>query len=120
MIYLIVIVMEFEAATIQSLMKQYLMWLFRDKTQHKIKINKNNNTVSVSSFQVSLRSVADQVVYTDVAQPQTLGGSVKLASVEVAGNVDVVLINGVDLRHLNANTVKVIGNFTLQGDGCTL
>ncbi|XP_050702192.1 uncharacterized protein LOC126988153 isoform X5 [Eriocheir sinensis] len=65
---------------------------------------------------VSLRSVGDQVVYTDMAQPQILSGAVKLTSVEVAGDVDVVLINGVNLRQLNANTVKVTGNFALQGD----
>lgn len=68
------------------------------------------------SLQVGLRSVASQVVYTDVAQPQSLGGAVKLTSVEVAGNVDVVLINGVDLRQLDANTVKVTGDFALQGE----
>lgn len=67
-------------------------------------------------FQVRLRSVADQVVYTDVAQPQILSGTVKMTSVEVAGDVDVVLINGVNLRELDANTVKVTGDFALQGD----
>lgn len=65
---------------------------------------------------MGLHSLAEQVVYTDVAQPQSLSGAVKLKSVEVAGNVDVVLINGVDLRHLDANTVKVTGDFSLQGE----
>lgn len=60
--------------------------------------------------------MADQVVYTDMAQPQILSGAVKLTSLEVAGNVDVVLVNDVDLRHLDANTVKVTGDFALQGD----
>lgn len=60
--------------------------------------------------------MADQVVYTDMARPQILSGAVKLTSLEVAGDVDVVLVNGVDLRHLDANTVKVNGDFTLQGD----
>ena len=73
-------------------------------------------------LQVSLRALAQQVVYTDVAEVQTISGGVTLSAVHVAGNVDVMSINGVDLRHLDANTVKTTGDFVLQGEAqyCTL
>ncbi|XP_063869289.1 uncharacterized protein LOC135105158 [Scylla paramamosain] len=63
----------------------------------------------------SLRALAQRVVYTDVAEMQTISGAVTLNAVHVAGNVDVMSLNGVDLRHLDANTVKTTGDFVLQG-----
>ncbi|MPC21231.1 hypothetical protein E2C01_014208 [Portunus trituberculatus] len=72
------------------------------------------NGVSIGRV-VSLRDLAQRVVYTDVAETQTISGGVTLRDVHVAGNVDVMSLNGVDLRHLDANTVKTTGDFVLRG-----
>lgn len=65
---------------------------------------------------MSLRDLAQRVVYTDVAEMQTISGDVTLSVVNVAGNVDVLSLNGVDLSHLDASTVKTTGDFVLQGE----
>lgn len=69
----------------------------------------------IPSRQEVLSALANQTVYTDVAQPQTISGEITLTSVHVAGNVDVMAINSVDLKHLDASTVKTTGDFILQG-----
>lgn len=67
------------------------------------------------SLQVDLQDLAGRVIYLDVRHQQTLTGSYSLAHLTVDGDVDVSLINGFDLRHLNSVTVKTTGDFTIKG-----
>lgn len=66
-------------------------------------------------LQVDIQDLAGRVIYKDVRQRQSLTGSYSLAHLTVDGDVDVSLINGVDLRHLNSVTVKTTGDFTIKG-----